>query len=84
MYESPETNEFVDKETECEEDGFANRQDNTAKERNFLSEQTRITDEVEIDEKQRSKGLLKFNRSLGDEQENQSLDEVCSHCLDFT
>ncbi|KDP39926.1 hypothetical protein JCGZ_03457 [Jatropha curcas] len=77
VYESPETDGFVDTETECKEDDSVNQQSNKEKERNLLKlGQAKITDEVAIDEKVTSIGFLKFNSSLRvNKQENQSLSE---------
>ncbi|XP_050230495.1 uncharacterized protein LOC126679499 [Mercurialis annua] len=71
-YESPESNVFADKESESEEDDSANQQDNKAK---CKSGQTGTSDEIAFDETLKSNGSLKFNRSLRDEEENNSMDE---------
>lgn len=81
VYESPvlgESDEFAIKETECEEDDFVNQNGNKEKEMNLKKiGLTQSLDELVADEKVQLNGFLKFNSSLGDdEQENQSLNKV--------
>ncbi|XP_015582806.1 uncharacterized protein LOC8277463 isoform X1 [Ricinus communis] len=74
VHESPETNECVGKETERGEDGLVNHHE--AKGRNLCKfGQSRNTDEVIIDEEVGPNGFLKFDNSIRDELENQSLNK---------